>query len=162
DFGDAEALPALIDTSDRTPADIEQQVLAQTSQSSVDDLSAAIDAADWLLSRARSIHQLSRQIAIAWIECNGELDIGPMHYSVGSSTDTKCLDVPRTGNAVLAAAHGDFERFLAVLVAQPVKPATVRNLFDTNLHATLFQPRRAGRLVNGVTERVLKAADKRF
>lgn len=147
---------------ERSPGDIERQVVSVSPVSPLDALSAALDAAEWLLSRARTIDALMKQIAMEWIERNGEFDIGDQHYSVGYSTTVKCLDVPQAGHAVLEAAGGDVDQLIAVLVAQPYKHGTVRSLLDQRLYASFFKVTRSGRLVNGVPERVLKRADKRF
>ena len=151
-----------LDSPDRTPSDVERQVLALSVKSTVDDISAAFDGCDWLLSRARAIDRLRREIGIAWIEQNGEFDIGSTHYSVGYSLVVKCRDVRQTGHAVLGAAAGDFDQFLAMLVAQPFKHASVRGLVGRALHDRLFVAQRSGRLVNGVPVRALKRTDSRF
>jgi hypothetical protein len=147
---------------ERTPADIERQVTQMSPSSPLEELCGAIDAADWLLARAKTIDQLMKQIAMAWIERNGEFDIGEMHYSVGYTSTVKCLNVPQAGHAVLEAAGGDVDRLLEVLVAQPYKHATVRNLIDQRIYGRLFIPHRTGRLINGIPEPLLKCTDKRF
>ena len=148
--------------TERTPTDIERQVLDVSIESSVEELCAAIDAADWLLARAKEIDRLKKEVGIAWIDHNGEIDFGGARYSVGYSYDVKCLDVPQTGHAVLGAAGGDFDQFLSVLVSQPFKHASVRSFVGTALHDRLFRAHRTGRLVNGVPERTLKRTDTQF
>jgi len=143
---------------ERTVADIERQVLAVSVESSVDELCAAIDASDWLLARAKEVSRLKRGVGIAWIDHNGEFDVGSVHYSVGDSFDVKCIDVSQTGHAVLNGARGDFDQFLAVLIAQPFKHGAVRNIVGKAMHDRLFR----ARLVGGVPERVLKRVDCRF
>jgi hypothetical protein len=154
--------PRLCNLRERTPADIERQVVATRSESSQDELAAAIDAAEWLLARAKTIDHLMKQIAIGWVERNGEFDIGDMHYSVGYSTTMKCLNVPQVAHAVLDSAGGDFNRLLDALVAQPYKHGTVRTLIEKKVYGQLFKPHRTGRLINGIPERILKRTDKRF
>jgi hypothetical protein len=144
----------LAKSPDRTPSQIEQQVLGVSVHSTVDELAAAIDAAEWLICRAKSIQQIMRQIAIAWIDRNGEFDIGEQHYCVGFSIGFKCVNVPQTGHAVLDSVGGDFDQFLSVLVAQPFKHATVRNVIGKKLHDSYFMAHRTGRLINGVPERI--------
>jgi hypothetical protein len=160
--GDGLSESRLSGLRERTPGDIEAQVLQLTPQSSLDQLCAALDAADWLMARARTVHQLMKQIAINWIDQHGEFDIGDIHYSVGYCTTVKCADVSQVGHAVLIAAGGDFDQFLTVLTSQPYKHATVRNIIGKPLHDRLFRFQRVGRLKNGVPERVLKHVDKRF
>ena len=147
---------------ERTPAEIECQVMSVSAMSTLDDLCAALDAAEWLLSRARTIDGLMKQIAIAWIDRNGEFEIGDQYYAVGYSTTVKCLDTSQTGHAVLEAGGGDVDRLLSVLIAQPYKHASVRNLLPQKQYGSLFKVIRNGRLVNGTPERVLKRGDKRF
>jgi hypothetical protein len=149
-------------TRDRTPGDIERQVLALSVRSTVDELCAAFDAADWLLSRARGIDRLRREVGIAWIEQNGEFDFGDGHYSVGYPLTVRCRDLRQTGHAVLDAAAGDIDQFLAVLVAQPFKHGSVRGVIGKALHDRLFEARRSGRLIRGVPERTLQRTDRRF
>jgi hypothetical protein len=147
---------------ERTPAYIERQVMEVSVQSELDDLAAALDATDWLLARAKTIDRLMKQIAIAWIDQNGEFNIGEQHYSVGYATTFKCLNIPQTGHAILEAGKGDIDILFALLVSQPFKPASVRNLIDMKLYASLFKAHRTGRLINGVPERLLKRTDARF
>lgn len=147
---------------ERTPADIEQQVMEVSVQSELDRLSAALEDTDWLLARAKTIDRLMKQIAIAWIDRNGEFDIGEQHYSVGYTTTFKCLNIPQTGHAILEVGRGDIDVLFALLVSQPFKPASVRNLIDMKLYGSLFKAHRTGRLINGVPERLLKFTDSCF
>jgi hypothetical protein len=162
DSADGSVAKLLLSPNERTPSDIERQVLAVSMESRVDELCAAIDAADWLLARAKEVDRLKKEVAIAWIDRHGEFDFGAAHYSVGYSYDVKCLDVPQTGHAVLAAAGGDFDQFLSVLTSQPFKHASVRSFVGKALHDRLFRAHRTGRLVHGVPERTLKRTDTRF
>ncbi len=162
DSGDEPVSTPLVNLSERMPADVERQVTGLSAESSLDDLCAALDASEWLLARAKTIDRLMKQIAIAWIDRNGEFAIGDIRYSVGFSLTVKCLNVPQTGHAVLQAAGGDFNHFMSVLVAQPFKHAAVRDIIGNKLHGRLFRVNRTGRLVNGVPERILKHADSRF
>jgi len=148
--------------NERTPTFIEAQVIGVTTGSSLDDLAAALDASDCLLGRAKMIDRLVRQVAMNWIDCNGEFDIGPMHYSVGYTTTFKCLDVPQTGHAILSSFGGDLEQVFALLVAQPFKHGSVRRCIDAAMYKRLFRSQRVGRLVNGVPQRVLKCVDPAF
>ena len=151
-----------LNLSERTPSEVERQVMGVSAESSLDELCAALDASDWLLARAKTIDRLMKQIAIAWIDRNGEFSIGDIRYTVGFSLSVKCLNVPQAGHAVLEAAGGDFNHFMSVLVAQPFRHAAVRDLIGCMLHGRLFRAHRTGRLVNGVPERILKHADSRF
>ena len=160
--GGANPSKHLLSLGERTPSEIERQVLAVSVESGVEELYAAINASDALLSRAREIDRLKKEVAIAWIDHNGEFDFGGVHYSVGYAYDVKCLDVPQTGHAVLGAAGGDFDQFLSVLVAQPYKHGSVRSCVGKALHDRLFRTHRIGRLVNGVPDRTLKRTDTRF
>ena len=128
DPGDERVIARLLNLSERTPSDVERQVTGVSAESSLDELSSALDASDWLLARARTIDRLMKQIAIAWIDRNGEFGIGDIRYSVGFSLTVKCLNVPQTGHAVLEAAGGDFNHFMSVLVAQPFRHAAVRDI----------------------------------
>ena len=97
DAGDDDGLATrLLNLSERTPSDVERQVMGVSAESSLDELSAALDASDWLLARAKTIDRLMKQIAIAWIDRNGEFAIGDMRYSVGFSLTVKCLNVSHT------------------------------------------------------------------
>jgi hypothetical protein len=163
DDDERDSLPEhLASLRERTPADVERQVLVISATSSVDEVFAATCAADWLMARAKSIHRLKNEVVIAWIDHNGEFDIGNIRYSVGYSTSVRCLNVPQAGHAILAAAGGDFEQFMGALVAQPYKAGTVRNMIGTTLYGQMFVARRTGRLVNGVPERVMQRTDRRF
>jgi hypothetical protein len=144
------------------PESVEQRVLSVSEESSLDDLCAALDAADWLLARAKRIERLAKQIAVAWIERNGEFDIGNNHYSVGYSYTVRCLDIPQTANAVLQAAAGDLDRLFDVLVAQPFKHGSVRTVIGRPLHDRLFESRRTAALKSGAPQRDLKRTDQRY
>lgn len=157
-----EANARLRASNGRTPADIERQVLAVSVSSGAEELMEAIDVADWLLARAQEIDGLKKEVAVAWIDHNGEVDFGGVHYAVGYSIDVKCIDVPQTGHAVLSALAGDFGQFLLTPVAQPFKHGAVRSVVGKSLHDSLFRARRTSRLINGVPERVLKRTDSRF
>src|SRR5687768_8394554 len=84
--GDEDGLATrLVNLSERPPSDVERQVMGLSPESSLDELCAALDASDWLLARAKTIDRLMKQIAIAWIDRNGEFAIGDVRYSVGFS-----------------------------------------------------------------------------
>ena len=99
---------------------------------------------------------------MAWIEQNGEFSIGPMCYTVGYTTTTKCVDVPRCAVALIHAVAGDVEAFSKVLVANPYKYGTARSLLDRTTYGSLFHVSSASRLVNGVPERTLVRSDPTF
>ncbi|CAN5530119.1 hypothetical protein BH09PLA1_BH09PLA1_25150 [soil metagenome] len=147
---------------DRTPASVEAQVMQINADSPLDELAAAMDAADWMLARAKSIDALMKQLAIAWIDTHGAFIIGDIEYSVGYSTTVKCLDVRQTGHTLLEAVAGDFDQFMTALAAQPFKHGTVKSFIQQKQYASLFRSTRTGRLVHGVPERVLKRTDQRF
>ncbi|CAN5532582.1 hypothetical protein BH09PLA1_BH09PLA1_18370 [soil metagenome] len=154
--------PRVSNLSERTPGDIERQVMHTSAASSLDTLCAALDSAEWLLSRAKTIDRLMKEIAIQWIDQHGAFVIGDIEYSAGISTTVKCLNVQQTGHTLLEAVAGDVDRFFTTLVAQPFKHATARSFIDQKQYASLFKTTRTGRLVHGVPERVLKRADQRF
>lgn len=147
---------------DRSPKQIEQQVLSVSDQSNADQLAAAIDAAEWLVCRAKSIQNLCRQIGVSWIEHNGDLTIGDITYSVGYQNTVKCLDPRGCGHELLKTVGGDFEEFLQTLVAQPFKHGSASKLLDQTVYRSFFVTKRTSRLVNGVPERTLKRIDTRF
>jgi hypothetical protein len=147
---------------ERTPASIEAQVARINAKSPVEQIAEALNATDWLLARARAIEALMKQVAIDWIDTNGPFTIGDVEHSVGYSTVTKCLNVHQTAHAVLEAVGGDLDQFVHTLSAQPFKPATTRSFIDQKVYASLFKTTRAGRLVRGVPERILKRVDQRF
>lgn len=147
---------------DRSPRVIEQQVLKISPASSVDDLSAALDAADWLISRAKAIYAISRQMAIHWIDQNGDFNIGDTNYSVGYSTSTKCLNIPVCGQELLKAFGGDFDRYQEALVAQPFKPGYAKRVLDQAIYRSVFRTSSNAKLVNGVPQRILNRTDSRF
>jgi hypothetical protein len=162
DSGADEIALRLLKLIERTPSEIERQVMGISIRSDVDALAAAVDATEWLLARAKTIDRLMKEIAIAWIDRNGEFDIGEQHYSVGYSTTFKCLNIQQTGHAILEAGKGDIGVLFELLVSQPFKPASVRNLIDMKLYGSLFKAHRTGRLINGAPERLLKRTDLRF
>lgn len=148
--------------TDSSPNAVEAKLMQVRTTSPLDELAGALDASDWLLSRAKSIDQLARSIAIEWIDVNGEFDIGDQHYSVGYATTTTCKNVSLTAHAVLQAVGGDIEQLLATLVAQPFKHGTVRSHLDQASYASLFRASRTGRLVHGIPERNLKRGNRLF
>ncbi len=151
-----------IDQPERTPRQVEQMVMAVTPSYPREALSAALDVADWLAGRSRAIHMASRKIGIAWIEKNGEFDIGPMRYSVGYTTTTKCIDVPGCGMVLLEALGGDFEAFLKVLGSNAYKYGVARSILDRNVYGSFFHTSNTSRLVNGVPERTPLRSDPTY
>ena len=147
---------------DRSPSTIEQLVLAVDHRSSVDDLSAALDASDWLVGRAKGISELAKRIAIGWIEHNGEFNVGEIRYSVEYPSTTKCVDLHGCGVALLGALGGDFDEFLNFLSAQPYKYGSVASVLEKPVYRSFFATKSAARLINGVPERTLKRTDERF
>jgi len=145
-----------------SPNVVEAKVMLITPMSSLDELAVGLDAATWLLSRARTIDQMAKSVAMTWIDHNGEFDIGDQHYSVGYSTSVKCLDVPQTAHAVLRASHGDLDALFRFLIAQPFKHGSVRSVIAPPQYTALFKHQRTGRLVCGVPERTLKSVNKKF
>ena len=149
-------------STERTPAEIEQQAFAVNTASSLDQLCAMLDAADWLLARAKSIHHLARQKAIEWIEANGEFDIGVMHYSVGHYTTIRCTDTKQCGHELLNHVGGDFDGVLEILVAQPYKSTFARRHLPQATYGKLFKATVHTHLVTGQPQKTLKRSDKRF
>jgi hypothetical protein len=147
---------------DRGPRAVERQICAVSPATTVEALCAAIDAADWLLTRAKSIHHLSRQIAINWIENNGEFSIGDMHFRVDYPMTVRCTDPRACGHELLKVLAGDFDSYLQMLVAQPYKHGSVSKVLSTPIYRSFFATKSAARLINGVPERTLKRVDTRF
>ena len=75
---------------------------------------------------------------------------------------TRCLDVPKSGMALLDALEGDFDAFLKVLSSNAYKYGTARSILDRNVYASLFHVSNASRLVNGVPERTLQRSDPSY
>lgn len=147
---------------ERSPSEIERQVCVVSRRAPLEDLCAMLDAADWLLARAKSINQVAKQKAIEWIDANGPFDIGMCHYHVGHNTTVNCTNTVRCGHALLDHLHGDLDRFFGVLVAQPYKPGAARAILDQSVYNNVFTVRSTAKLVAGVPQRVLKCTDKRF
>ena len=147
---------------DRSPAAIERLVLSLTENSTLDELSAVVDAAEWLLSRARTIHQMMRDRAVKWIDQKGPFKIGNIEYTAGFYFKTKCMQPRKCAYALLDSAAGDFDTFLDALVAQPFKPAFSRKLLGDPQYENFFASFRHGALRNGVPDHTLQRADIRF
>jgi hypothetical protein len=148
--------------TDRSPREVEREVISVSVDSTQDQLAQALDSADWLLSRAKAIKQLINQIAIAWIDRHGEFEIGNLRYSVTYSTTTKVRNIHQCGHTLLTRLNGDLDQLFDTLVAQPYKPGTSKRILDKKEFSSLFMTKLAGRLVNGVPDRQLHRADKRF
>jgi len=147
---------------DRSPAAIERLVLSLTDHSTLDELSAVVDAAEWLQSRAKTIHQMMRDRAVKWIDRNGPFKIGNIEYTAGYYFKTKCMQPRKCAYAILDSAAGDFDTFLDALVAQPFKPAFSRKLLGDQQYECFFASFRHGALRNDVPDRTLQRADIRF
>jgi hypothetical protein len=145
-----------------TPNEIERQLLAVTKSAPSDELAAALAASEWLMSRAKAIRELCFQIAIAWIEQNGDLVIGPIRYRVTYFTATRCKNKVETANAVLEKLGGDLDAMFAALISQPFKPGHVREILEADVFNSLFSTQRVGRLVDGVCQQSLQRIDERF
>ena len=53
-----------LNLSERTPSEVERQVMGVSAESSLDELCAALDASDWLLARAKTIDRLMKRYTI--------------------------------------------------------------------------------------------------
>jgi hypothetical protein len=155
-------IPAISIGVDRAPSEIEQQVCAVSVNSPIDELIAAIDAADFLLARAKSIRQVIEQLAISWIDHHGEFSVGDITYSVSYATTTRCRQVRECGQTLMRQLGGDFGAFLQLLCSQPFKHGSCKRVVDKRTFASLFEVRHSGRLVNGIPARVLRRSNTRF
>ena len=151
-----------IDQPERTPRAVERLVNRVGVDSSLEEVMTALDAAEWLAARSKLILTIAKKATVLWIEQNGEFAIGPLRYSVGVTTTTKCVDVPRCAVALIHAVSGDVEAFSKVLIANPYKYGTARSLLDRTTYGSLFHVSSASRLVNGVPERTLIRSDPTF
>lgn len=145
-----------------TVRSIERQITLIGRRSSLDDLAAALDASEWLLSRAKTIRELAKLRAIEWIEQNGSFCIGPIEYTIGYTTTTRCMDVIGVATAVLNASGGDLHSLLNLLVSQPYKHGSVRRVISEPDFRSLFETRRSSSLKTGEPTKALQQRDRRF
>ena len=153
---DAPVHIALGALAERTPSVVERQVGSVSRNSSLDDICAMLDAADWLLARAKSIHHIATQKVIEWIQANGPFDIGTIHYDVGHTTTVRCTNLKLCAHELLDCLGGDFEGFLDVLVAQPYKSSTARAILTEPRYRNLFTIKSTFKLIGGAPSRGLK------
>lgn len=150
------------DLSAMTMHDIEQAVSLLTPKAPDEMVLSLLELTAALKRRAVELRQYAEQLAVAWIETNGDLVAGPIRYYAGHHKETKCLNQRRAIEALLSAVSGDLDAFCLLLAARALKPGACRGVLDPEQYAHLFQTERKVVLKDGkVTKRLIRT-DERF
>lgn len=139
------------------PGKVMELVAAIEPETPMDQVSAALEAAEVLNEWNRRVQAALRRAVVAWIELHGPVVLGPFEYRAVYSTATRCRDVKKAGHLLLHALNGDFDGLLGHLVSQPYKYGGLRSVLTPELHAQLFAVDRVGRL-----QKTLRRIDRRF
>jgi hypothetical protein len=141
---------------------IEANAAALTSDVAAQDILMWLDRSAWLLERVRTFRRFVEQAAIAWIDANGDLQLGPLRFTVGVQSITRCLDVRATIHALLSACGGDVDAVAQYLAANPYKYGSCRSIRSPEVYRRLFLTERRPKLINGTPQKQLIRSDDRF
>lgn len=121
-------------------AQIEREVAGITIESKQDVVILPYDRILFFLSELKRIKALCELQMLVWIKANGAIEVSDeVRYYAGSEKITKCLDVPGTVEAVMAATGGDFTRFCDVLASNAIKYGAAKNVLSPEEYARLFK-----------------------
>jgi hypothetical protein len=134
---------------------IEESATALSADVSADEMLHWLELSAVLLRRAKELRSTVERVAVEWIERNGDLRSGPLHYTVRHPRETKCVDVPAAVHLVLAACGGDLDAFAAYLRSDPFKYGSCRDALGGAAFAKVFRTTVRAKLVGDQPAKVL-------
>ena len=130
--------------------------------SSIDDVANTMGLLEQLIRRAKELKAEYDAKAIAWIEQNGPLTVGPMQTKVVTyENDTKCNDVPGAVEAVMATERG-FAALGECLSVNALKPGACKKALPPEDYARLFTTTRKPVLKDGKPSKKLATTNTDF
>jgi hypothetical protein len=104
-----------------TVPQIEQTVETLSTAISRDQLLTWLELSHVLLGRVKEIRHRVEEAAIDWIKVRGQVECGPITYSVGHQKKVTCRDIARGLNMLLAACGGDVDELCRLLRSDPFR-----------------------------------------
>jgi hypothetical protein len=115
-----------------------------------------------LMTRTKEIRHRVEQIAIKWIEANGPMISGDLHYSVGYRRAVRCLDKQKAFDLILQASDGDLNALVDHLRADPFKYGSARGLLGEFNYNQVFKTEARPKLVAGTPRVELLTTNTRY
>jgi hypothetical protein len=138
-----------------TVPQIEQTVGALSTAISRDQLLTWLGLSHVLLNRAKEIRRRVEEAAIDWIKVHGQVECGPITYSVGHQKKVTCRDIARCLNVLLEACGGDVDELCRLLRSDPFRYGECAKVLGDARWNSVFQ-------VDWSDKLVLKQVDSRF
>lgn len=155
-------LPVAPDPHAVTIPSLEKQVLALGTSAPAEAVADVLNRVQVLTREIKRVKDLWEQIAIEWIQANGDLQIGDMRYYVGHPKTTKCNDIPATVEALMQATGGDFRAFCECLSAGAIKHGAAKKVLAESDFARLFSVTEQTSLEEGKPTKKLCSVNERF
>lgn len=110
--------------------------------------------------RMKEIKRVMTEGLIAWIEKNGDLEIGDIRYYVGTQKRIKCIDPQAVIDEFLN--NYSYEDLVSSMSSQPFKYGTVRAKIGDARFDELFMTGEAPDLKTGKPKKVVKQVDAKY
>ena len=106
---------------------LSRAILDLTAETATDEtFLAAMDIEAALVRVTKEYRARLKDAAIDYLERAGGVDTATTRFYVGDKKTTKCRDTRAAVDAILQAAGGDFDEFMACLSSQPLKHGQCR------------------------------------
>lgn len=149
------------------------QSLIEICQNNIDTVEAGIaskeevlGAIDFVTKLGEVYRELKKRMdaaAIAYIQLNGDINIGTRRFYVtAGDKKTKCLDARKVYDAVMELAGGNKQAVFDCLCSEPWKPAATMKLLGDDAPKFFETTRKPKLNVDGEPEPVLNSVDSRF
>ncbi len=142
--------------------EIQTSIDAITDKADAQIILDLINKVDWIGSRSRELKKELEPKLIAWIEANGDIEVGTVRYYIGNNKKDKCNDLPLTVQALFTACGGDFETFCSVLSANAIKAGAAKKLIGEDKFAKLFDTIIEKDIKTGKPVKMVHRVDSRF
>lgn len=138
------------------------EVSALSPDAPVEQLLTVRDRIDAAMQRLREVKQMGDEAAIAWINANGDIEVGTVRYYVGVTKTKKCKDTAATVEAAYEAVEGDAGRFAELLSSNAFKPGACAKVMSEEVFAEHFEVIEQQDLKTGKPKKSVHKVDSRF
>jgi hypothetical protein len=138
-----------------TIAEVERDLAVLSVHAPEETLLHWLNRSDVLLARSKQVRQTVEQIAIGWINANGQIQCGPVLYSVGKVKQVKCVDPLKCMELLLEACGGSVQQGCSYLRSDPFRYGACSQVLPESQWNSVFA-------VDWEDKLVLKRTDTRF
>lgn len=122
----------------------------------------SIDIIAGLKAKVKELDTNHKAALLAWLQFNGDLEVGELRYYVGTDKHTKCNNNRQTVEAILNACAGDVDSLASCIASDGLKTGACKTVLGDDGFASHFTTIVVSDVKTGKPKRKVLTANNRF